>query len=88
MISVGHGTRNAERTMSRFAPRIWDRDAVLRWHRRHFHVRLPAGPVLLKGGQKKCQAERLADYEANVILLQEKAIVCQVIICVEENNPR
>ena len=46
------------------------------------------GLCYLKAGKKKCQAERLADYEANVILLQEKAIVCQVIICVEENNPR
>jgi hypothetical protein len=42
----------------------------------------------LKAGKKKGQAERLADYEANVILLHERAIVCQVIICVEENNPR
>ena len=26
-----------------------DRGAVLRWHRRHFHDRLLAGPVLLEG---------------------------------------
>jgi hypothetical protein len=45
-------------------------------------------PVLLEGGQKKMPSGRLADYEANVILLHETAIVCQVIICVEENNLR
>ena len=42
----------------------------------------------IKGGQKKCQAERLADYEANGIFLHETVVRCQVIICVEENNPR
>lgn len=26
-----------------------DHAAVVRWHRHHFHDRLPAGPVLLKG---------------------------------------
>jgi hypothetical protein len=53
-------------------------------------IRLPnvAGERKKRPGKKKCQAERLADYEANVILLHERAIVCQVIICVEENNPR
>ena len=45
-------------------------------------------PVLLKGGQKKCQARGLADYEANGIFLQETIVRCQVIICVEQNNPR
>jgi hypothetical protein len=31
----------------RCAPSDCERGALLRWHRRHFHVRLPAGPVLL-----------------------------------------
>jgi hypothetical protein len=53
-------------------------------------IRLPnaAGERKKRPGKKKCQAERLADYEANVILLHERAILYQVIICVEENNPR
>ena len=52
----------------------------LRWRR--------LKPTLLEGGQKKCQARGLADYEANKNILREGAITCQVIICVEENNPR
>jgi hypothetical protein len=51
--AFGHGMpcpycRTVQRTMSRLAPSNASCGVFLRWHRRRFHDRLPAGPVLLE----------------------------------------